>query len=164
MSPLKNCIIVLGGIDMNSKYLIIKKGDLLKATESCIVHQGNNLGVMGAGVAKVIRRKYPQHYRDYIHYFDIPKRNEERMGDVILTSSVPYDIACVIGQMSIGKWAKTSVESLERGIRMLCQKYDSLAFPYLIGCGLGNGDVNIVLPMLERVSDETKTKFVLYKL
>ena len=45
-----------------------KKGDLLKASESIIAHGCNCQGVMGAGVAKQIKNKYPKAYKKYKEY------------------------------------------------------------------------------------------------
>jgi O-acetyl-ADP-ribose deacetylase (regulator of RNase III) len=41
------------------------EGDLLKTEIRHIIHGCNAQGVMGSGVAKAIRDKYPQAYRDY---------------------------------------------------------------------------------------------------
>jgi len=41
------------------------KGDLMKAPEHYILHGCNAKGVMGSGVAKLIRAKYPKAYNDY---------------------------------------------------------------------------------------------------
>lgn len=57
--------------------MIIKTGNLLNADELYIVHQVNNLGVMGAGLALQIKHKYPQVFIQY--------RNEYRakqLGDI----------------------------------------------------------------------------------
>jgi len=41
------------------------RGNLLDAPQPIIVHQVNCQGVMGSGVAKAIRDKYPQAYQAY---------------------------------------------------------------------------------------------------
>lgn len=43
----------------------IVKGDILQASEDIIGHQVNCQGVMGAGLAKQIRNKYPHVYDEY---------------------------------------------------------------------------------------------------
>jgi len=42
-----------------------RKGDLLTTEVQHILHGCNRRGVMGSGVAKAIRDKYPQAYTDY---------------------------------------------------------------------------------------------------
>lgn len=42
-----------------------KTGDLLKADEIAIAHGCNTRGMMGAGVARLIKDKYPDAYADY---------------------------------------------------------------------------------------------------
>ena len=46
------------------------QGDLLKATEPMIVHGCNAQGVMGKGVAKLIRNKWPRAYEEYRKAYD----------------------------------------------------------------------------------------------
>ena len=52
------------------------KGDLLKAEEKYIAHGCNAQGVMGSGVAKVIKEKWPKAYKDYL--LDLKAINETR--------------------------------------------------------------------------------------
>lgn len=47
-----------------------KKGDLLLTTDKIIVHGCNCQGVMGAGVAKQIKEKYPKAFLDYLEFFE----------------------------------------------------------------------------------------------
>jgi O-acetyl-ADP-ribose deacetylase (regulator of RNase III) len=49
----------------NSMKIIYKQGDLLKCEEEILVHGCNCKGVMGAGVAKAIREKYPIVFKRY---------------------------------------------------------------------------------------------------
>ena len=42
-----------------------KNGDLLNVTEGIILHGCNGQGVMGAGVAKAIKMKYPEAFTAY---------------------------------------------------------------------------------------------------
>jgi O-acetyl-ADP-ribose deacetylase (regulator of RNase III) len=45
--------------------IIHKKGDLLEAPQAILAHGVNSLGVMGAGVAKAIRERFPAAYGAY---------------------------------------------------------------------------------------------------
>lgn len=45
--------------------LKVINGDITEVTNGYIIHQVNDKGVMGAGVALAIRNKFPAHYEDY---------------------------------------------------------------------------------------------------
>lgn len=55
------------------------EGNILDAEEDIICHQVNCKGVMGAGLAKQIKSKYPNVYKDY-------KRLCAEQGDDLLSS------------------------------------------------------------------------------
>lgn len=48
--------------------IIYKVGDLLECDETYIAHGCNTRGLMGAGVALAIHRKYPQVFNQYVKY------------------------------------------------------------------------------------------------
>ena len=73
----------------------IVDGDLLQANIPLIAHQTNCLGVMGAGIAKAIKNKWPDVYTQYKdlckgEYFDDLDKLLERLtekldkGDLLL--------------------------------------------------------------------------------
>lgn len=144
----------------------IIEGNLLESDCNIICHQVNCQKVMGSGIAKQIRDKWPEvftRYQEYMNYF-------WNMG--IATSSNHY-----LGQMQIikvadHKWVANFFSQdkyLPRGIyhthyeafRICCKKLKShiddyavlkdaiIGFPYKIGCGLAGGDWNIVYNIIE---------------
>lgn len=131
------------------------KGDLLNAKQTIIVHQCNAQGVMGSGVAKAIRDKYPRVYEDYRCYFElIPKR--KRMGQVQFSNIDGKTIANLIGQYHYlpRGLQHTDYEALKEGfttIKLLL--VDDVAMSK-IGCGLGGGDWNIVSSIINEVFDD----------
>lgn len=48
----------------------IVNGDLLEASEDILGHQVNCQGVMGSGIAKILRDRYPNLYPEYKKYCD----------------------------------------------------------------------------------------------
>ena len=48
--------------------IVYKEGNLLDAQTDVIAHQVNCQGVMGSGVAKQIRDKWPRVYDSYVTY------------------------------------------------------------------------------------------------
>jgi O-acetyl-ADP-ribose deacetylase (regulator of RNase III) len=130
------------------------KGDILTVERGIIVHQVNAQGVMGGGVAKVLKDRYPQMYRDYIDMIGpaYTQRDGGRpyMGLCVWTQVAPdLWIASVVGQQFFGRDKKryTSYDALDEGF----SKISAMAKPFgldvhypLIGCGLGGGDWSIV--------------------
>lgn len=47
--------------------MIKKSGNLFDTTQTCIGHGVNVYGVMGAGIAKQFKKKFPANYRAYQH-------------------------------------------------------------------------------------------------
>ena len=56
------------------------KGDILDVTEGFIVQQVNCFGVMGAGLAKQIRDKWPSVYNRYQDRVYYSTNNEDLLG------------------------------------------------------------------------------------
>ena len=57
-----------------------KKGNLLEASEQMIIHGCNARGAMGSGIARAIRKKWPEAYRAYRIRFEA---NDLNVGDVV---------------------------------------------------------------------------------
>lgn len=56
--------------------VITKSGSLFDSKANMICHQVNCRGVMGAGIAKQIRERHPQHYEDYIYHCNAFKEGQ----------------------------------------------------------------------------------------
>jgi len=141
----------------------IVDGDILQAEENIICHQVNCQGVMGSGLAKQIRAKYPEVYASYIKYCRGCKDNNPKnlLGEVqtVLVNDGKV-IANLFGQFNYGKGKqytdyKALKQSLE-GILTIATMVgdDSIAVPYNLGCGLAGGDWNIVYKIIEEVFDD----------
>lgn len=155
------------------------KGNILeefeKFEERCdLIHQVNCQGVMGAGLAKAIRDKYPNHYIDYKHMLGMEDHIEYVLGDCFPTwvGNMKY-IVGVYGQARYGRDKRhTNYAALSSG---LC-KYISasgygvtrpkptLLIPKGIGCGLGGGDWNIVEILLKDIEDMYNVEFTCVEL
>ena len=122
------------------------KGNLLDVTKGIIVHGCNAQGVMGAGVARVIKLKYPECFMLYKEYCDLGYNN---LGEIIWYRVKPdLHIVNAITQKQYGRdkrhvnyAAITNVFSeVVRNAKALNL---SIHFPK-IGAGLGGGDWNII--------------------
>lgn len=128
--------------------------------QGVIVHQVNAQGVMGGGIAKQIRDRWPKVFEDYAavvpNRYD-PNSGEGHMGKVIYTEVEPgLWVASIVGQQFYGRDPKvvyTSYESLARGFDSVAHFASSrgaeVHYP-LIGCGLANGDWSIVSSIISR--------------
>ncbi|ATO28897.1 Appr-1-p processing protein [Bacillus atrophaeus] len=154
----------------------IVKGNILDATEDIIVQQVNCKGVMGAGLAKAILKRYPNVKSEYQSFrnFNLNKG----LTDKDLLGLVNYVrvtdgkvIANVFGQIEIkknrfDKTVYTKTEALTRGLKevkeLSKQLNKSVAIPYGIGCGLAGGDWNIVSELIDSIFSDYKV--TIYKL
>ena len=128
-------------------------GDILTpAKKSTIVcHQVNCKGVMGAGLAKQIKFKFP-------HVFEIYSDacrscGSDKLGDIQLVSCLNeagYIIANIFGQNSYGTDKRHTDYNALRSAFQKLSSMDSwtIRIPYKMGCGLGGGDWNTVLSII----------------
>jgi O-acetyl-ADP-ribose deacetylase (regulator of RNase III) len=114
-------------------------GDLLKVTVGIIAHGCNAQGVMGSGVARSIRTKYPEAYLDYLL---MPKK----LGEVSLVQvSKNLQVASCITQQFYGRDPKVqyvSYPAIEECFSKL-PKDIPIHIPK-IGAGLANGDWEVI--------------------
>jgi len=134
-----------------------------------ICHQVNCRGVMGAGLAKQIRDKFPDVYKDYVKFVK-SKRAEELIGDVLWTNK----ILNLFSQLNYGRdKQQTDYDALDKCIQRVYEiatgkdnptyTYD-IGIPYGMGCGLAGGDWNIVSRIIEKYFKDSDVDCVIYKL
>lgn len=147
----------------------IIEGDILDCKESVLVQQVNHKGVMGAGLALQIRKRYPGIFPLYIEYCKINYDVIKDRGLVFYhqPATSDYLIASVFGQDGYGTDKQyTDYVALKNGfvnIAAAAKRTNvSVAIPYGIGCGLGGGDWSIVSKIIEEVFFGVEV--VLYKL
>jgi O-acetyl-ADP-ribose deacetylase (regulator of RNase III) len=129
------------------------KGDILDAQDGIIGHQVNCQMVMGAGLAKQIRNKYPIVYSEYITVMGKAPVNT-RLGrcQIVEVSNRLY-FANLFGQFDYRtrNIVNTDYNALGMALRNL-QRWKTILkpedfpiyLPYGMGCGLGGGDWKIV--------------------
>ena len=126
-----------------------------------IGHVVNDLGKMGAGVAKALKDKWPLVKSEYVKWH---KTNDHlgqpfELGKVqFVFVSMDVVVANIIGQHGIKTNNKTGVppvryEAIREGcayISRACKHYNATAhFPYLMGCDLAGGDWDIVEKIIQ---------------
>lgn len=130
----------------------ICKGDLLASHCNVICHQTNCKGAMGSGIAKVIRKAYPEAYQALR---DRWARGDAILGctDVVFTPSGRFVVNCYSQQDYLPRGAgHTDYKALQACLNDIKSTFYGegyiIGFPYKIGCGLAGGDWDIVYKMI----------------
>ena len=141
------------------------EGDLLAVPDGMICQQVNCKGVMGAGLAKAIRAKWPAVYTQYHQAYE---QGRLILGEVIWVPVISDKqqilwVANICGQYNYGhKGLYTTYPALQAGFRHVAAnlyawrketgKEDLQAYvPWRIGCNLAGGDWDIVQHILEEI-------------
>ena len=132
--------------------------DITTVSTGVIAHQVNCQGVMGAGIAKALRDRYQILYPLY-KQLCISREDYDLLGlmQLIQVTDTLY-ISNVFGQLTYGKDASviyTNYEALKVSLNKLFEsasdKKLDVYIPYKIGCGLANGDWNVVLNIINEL-------------
>ena len=128
------------------------KGDLLTTDAPIICHQVNLQGVMGGGLAYAIAIKYPkvnEKYREYIY---------KELGRVCYADADDFIVANCFSQEENFDTNYYALREclIDVNESMNTFNLDTVAIPYKYGCGIANGDWNIVLSIFEEVFADKK--------
>lgn len=95
----------------------IVKGNLLEAIEDIIGHQVNCQGVMGSGVAKLLRENYSNLYPSYKQFCN-NYNPHELLGKCHIVKTGPKHTANLFGQLNYGrrKVRYTDYEALKESL------------------------------------------------
>ena len=129
-------------------------GNIVDSNETYICHQVNCQNAMGAGVAKALYEKWPLVKSEYHEFCGKHCAPVELLGAHQLVS-VGDDkwVINIFGQLEFGRNKNkvyTDYVALEKVFAAISQLDGSFAFPFGIGCGLANGDWNIVYSLIEK--------------
>lgn len=143
-------------------------GNILDGEEEFLVQGCNAQGVMGSGLAKVLRDTYPEVFREYRKAY-IDGGNYLELGDIVWVDVGDRMVLNAITQENFGRNSKivyASYDAIETVIKTIDaevgdESIPRVAFP-LIGCGLANGSWKIVSTIIEDYS--TRFQPVVYLL
>lgn len=132
----------------------IVNGNLLDATEDLICHQVNCQGVMGSGVAKAIRDKWPEVYDRYVAYTHT-YQGGDLLGSILIVpiGNAKGGVINMFSQNNYGYDGSryTSYDAfytcLEK-IRDNVSRHCSIAFPYKIGSDRGGASWDVIYAMI----------------
>lgn len=159
----------------------IVNGDLLQSNLPLIAHQTNCLGVMGAGIAKVIKNKWSNVYTSYSSFCKRLKYSKENLlgkCQVCITEDRPINlVANLFGEYSFTESVApyenrhTDYDALKEALvylKAFCKSGNitEIGIPYKLGCGLAGGDWDgVVYPMLQELfADDPTITLYIYKL
>ncbi|MGR3983708.1 MAG: macro domain-containing protein [Gammaproteobacteria bacterium] len=148
--------------------ITFKRGNLFESDMQTIANTVNTVGVMGAGIAKEFKRRYPEMFAEY----------KERCAQRKLVTGKSYcwkpphdgrrDGRWVLNFPTKQHWRNASrLEWLESGLRHLTKNYrrwgiESLAMPAL-GCSLGGLRWEDVRPVMEKHLRELNVPVEIYE-
>lgn len=133
-------------------------GDILSPNSNpqeavAVCHQVNCEGLMGAGLALQVRRLFPRAFDAYRNCCDELGRSCLGMTQCYVALE-PYNYVLVnlFGQEGYGKYVqRTDYAAVEKALGSVNKMFRNctVRIPYHMGCGLGGGDWNIVLSLVE---------------
>lgn len=148
-------------------------GDLLESHANIIVHQVNCMGVMGAGLARQIRSKWPNVYNEYRALCDEVSAPRDLMGKAQMVSVEPgCSVANCFAQQDYRRAGQniclTDYGSLSLALNEVREFATSInaravALPFELGCGLAGGDCNIVRDIIDEALGNTAFEVKIYK-
>lgn len=132
----------------------ICQGSVFDSKAPLIAHQVNCKGVMGSGLAKQVRARYPSVFDEYALFCKQHNYSEDALGKIQVVSTHERCIANLFAQYSYGRdIQQTQYEALRKclwELRAYATKHGikRIAIPYKLGCGLAGGSWKVVFPMV----------------
>lgn len=150
--------------------IITKIGNLLDVTEGHIVHGCNAQGVMGSGVAKAIKEKYPLAFSTYKlayqdNFLQLGWAQSIKVSDsLIIWNAITQQFFGLPGRNCSYDGIQNAFEYLngriENGHHGLDKIKKEIHIPF-IGSGLGGGNWNIIKTIIEETVTMPVTLWVL---
>ena len=149
----------------------IKNENILNMESGILVHQCNCLGIMGGGVAKAVKDKYPKVFREYKVLCDRNIGNTlNLLGETqFVKCEDGIVVANIFGQLNVGMGRQTDYFALESGLKNVL-KYaiendiGCIGIPYKIGCGLGGGNWAYVSKIIDNIFSDVDLVVELYRI
>lgn len=147
------------------------KGNLLDSDCDYICHQVNCQGVMGSGIAKQIRERWPWVFSSYRAYCERRKdKNESPLGEIwgVVIDGEGRNARWVVnmfGQDNFGYYEHrfTSYDAFAKcleAMRDRLPKDKTIGFPKNIGCGLGGGNWKIISALIEEILGDCRDVYI----
>jgi hypothetical protein len=141
--------------------MVIYSMDILEAPRGILCQQCNCKGVMGAGLAKAYRDKWPRVYKHYSNAFLAGQLKLGKIQLVTVDERAPIIVANIMGQYDYGREKKqyTHLHSVEIALKKVKYFRDTfqrapglnIYIPYKMGCSLGGAKWEDMLEILNRI-------------
>ena len=151
-----------------------EKGNIVTGNYPVFCHQVNCKGVMGAGLAKQIRDLFPFVYTEYK---ELCNTEPNLLGHILLSHSSGLNGRICVSMFAQDNYGRnkryTDYTAFKQCLDTLAKHmnnystegyYNTIAFPYGIGCGLAGGDWVIIQGMLEDFAKKVKQRVVIVSL
>lgn len=138
------------------------KGDLFKSKAEALVNPVNCEGVMGKGLAKAFKERWPEMY---LSYQRACMRQELAPGGILLYS---HSVPKIVLFATKGGWRLPSrIEYIEEGLLEMKRQLPtwlvaSVAMP-AVGCGLGGLDWPVVKRLIEKHLSDVEARIEVYE-
>lgn len=149
----------------------IKFGDILSVNEGIIVQGCNAQGVMGSGLAKAIREKYPEVYEEYkIAFEDASSDRRALVGSaqaVQIKSKNNLYVVNGITQEFYGKDGRkyvsySAIQAVFAQVAIMAKSKQLEVHYPMIGAGLGGGDWAVISEIIDTVFQDSGIKRTLW--
>ena len=129
-------------------------GDIFETSDlDIIIHQANCFHVMGGGIAKIIKQRFPAVYEADLKTIRGDRNKIGSMSSAIVEYlGKEREIINLYSQYTFGGNIETIYSAMENGFNIIDKKYTNknIGVPYKIGCGLAGGDWNTVLDLIHK--------------
>lgn len=131
----------------------IVNGNILNCAEDVTVHQVNIQGVMGGGVARQLANKYKGLEGFYSKHCSILDNDYEVLGGTTLIYEENNKIICnIFSQKPNFDTDYNAIKKCLEYVKLWASNNNlSICIPYGIGCGIANGNWDIVYKIIEKV-------------
>lgn len=142
--------------------IIYLPGDILSSRAQVIVNPVNTVGVMGSGLAKAYKDKFPEMFNVYKYLCDNGKL---KIGTLWIYKT---KYQWILNFPTKEHWrGESKLEYIEAGLQKFVNTYKerkifSIAFPKL-GCGLGGLAWDDVKPLMEHYLNPLPIEVYIYK-
>lgn len=142
------------------------KGDMFSTDIQHIVHGCNAQGVMGSGVAAIIRRDFPEAYQSYVKRYQ-SGHISSKLGNIQV---IPSQGKTIINAITQDKFGGPQRHANYEAIALAMEQINNLFYTIpnarvampMIGAGLANGDWKVISAIIE--SELTAVQPVVYHL
>lgn len=146
--------------------LIYKTGDILEAKENIICHQVNSQGIMGAGLALQIAKKYPKCEKAYQYFCKEQDYDYEilksQICEVLINDKHIFN--CFTQKLNFDT-DYIALEKCFNEVMIICKNHNlTVAVPYKYGSNIANGDWKEVESIFEKLSNKHGIDINIYKL